>query len=458
MYLDTVNPGHDPRWPTRPGPPAGVPTAVIELGADRATDAGDGDRPPVRIGHGPTAVLAVVVLLLVCAAGSVPHRPALRQVLRLTADAPDTFSLTGDTLLVVRHPTAGGGLTAYTFDDDRPRWRTEVTPPTAFALRVGAGRILVNQRAEAGRRVRTVALDARTGARLWGHNGRMVPVDGAGTGLAVLDVPSYFGAGRRVEVAVTAVDLGTGREVWTVPVPSSAAVLPVPGTPPRLVMVHDTGRVELRDFADGRVSATAQLPPADYGPDNPTVIGTTMLLRHPTGSGLGVTAYDRDTFAERWRRPEPVEVDAVRGCGPLLCLVGRAGVRAVDPATGAQRWYRPAWRTVEARAGRLLAYGTRASVADLLAMIDPATGAELVDLRQWRAVPAVAEADLLLARVDPEQGSTVLGIVEPAGRAVRVLGPLPPGAGDCRGGQQRLACRSGDGAIIGWTYRLGAPR
>jgi hypothetical protein len=237
-----------------------------------------------------------------------------------------------------------------------------------------------------------------------------------------------------------------------VPVSSTAVFEPVPGTPPRMLLVHGDGRAELRGLDDGRPLATAWLPAADYAPGNPGIAGGVVLLRHPTAGGVAVTAYDRDSLDRRWSRAEKVAVTArVRTCGALACLAGRSGVRAVDPGSGAERWFRDGWQSVEERNGYLLAYGTGG--VELLALADAGTGQELLPLRQWRPVPAVAGTDLLLRHIDAPVGQVVVALAGAAGRPLRVLGKLPPGTRDCRSGRYRLVCRSADGDLVGWSYR-----
>jgi hypothetical protein len=310
----------------------------------------------------------------------------------------------------------------------------------------------------------TVALAARTGAARWHHPGSLVFAAGSPTVLAVSEVRSLSGTGRRVEGPVEGVDLDTGRTRWTVPVPSTAVLTDLPGTPSRGLLVHDSGAAELRDLVTGAVIASTTFPPADYGPGNPGIAEGAVLLRHQGAIGTQITAYDPVTLQRRWSRSER-SVFEVQPCGRLACLVGRRGVLAVDPHDGTDRWYRYGWRNVEQRGGVLLAYGQATAAGDLVGLVDPDTGRVTVDLRSWRpvagqeAVPGqVASGRLLVARDAHAGAGAMVAVADPAAGRPRLLGELPPGTGDCRAVPGRLVCRSVSGKLVLWSYSEGGGR
>lgn len=448
------------RYDTLAAPPAPA-TAVIELGEYRDADPDERGAGPAATRHRSSLAVLLALVLLTVAAAAPPAPGRLRATFRVAASAADTFSVSEDTLLVAQRRATGRGLLAYDLDTGLFRWQALVAPAASYAVRRSGDTLFVGERTPGGGppgtpvtgQTRTAALSADSGAELWGLVGRVVPVEGAGTVLAVTDVPSVFGGGRRVQGAVTGIDLRTGARLWSVPLPSTAVLQPLPGAPGRLLLVHDTGRMELRDVTDGRALAVAALPPANYAPDNPGIVGGTVLLRHPQAGGWAVSAYDAGSLARRWSRPESTVPDAVRACGPLICLAARSGVRGLDPADGTARWFQPGWRTLEQRGEHLLVYGSPSGEADLAGLADPRTGALLVDLRPWRVVSGPADADILLSRPDRADGRPVVGLAVPRTRTVRILGGLEAGAGDCRAGSDRMVCRSADGAIVGWTYR-----
>ena len=71
-------------------------------------------------------------------------------------------------------------------------------------------------------------------------------------------------------------DPRTGNARWRVDVPSTAVLLGIPGpgdARPRMMLLHDNRTAAVHDLATGETLATAELPPANYGPENPTVSG-----------------------------------------------------------------------------------------------------------------------------------------------------------------------------------------
>jgi hypothetical protein len=438
----------------------GTGAVLIELGTDRgepdAYEAADraGARPP---GLGRTGVLAALLAVLVGAgASAAPPPPALHELLVLQVAPADTYALTDDGLLVV-HTPATGMLAAYELADGRLRWQAGATAP-AYRVRSGGGLVLLRPRVFGETDPGTIALAARNGAARWRHAGSVVAVAGSPTVLAVAEVRSLSGTGRRVEGAVVGVDPDTGRTRWSLPVPSTAVLQDLPGTPSRAVLVHDSGAAGLLDLATGRMLAEAQLPPADYGPGNPGVSGGMILLRHPGPQGTQVTAYDPVTLQQRWSRPAGYAYE-VRACGDLACLVSSAGVRAVDPVDGADRWSSSGWRTIEQRGGVLLAYGSLPDDTDLIGVVDPDTGRIAVTLHSWRPVPGPGGGDhVLLTRPAPGEGGIVLAVADRSSDRPRVLGELPAGTGDCRAVPGRLVCRSVSGMLKVWSYRDGVVR
>jgi hypothetical protein len=432
---------------------------VIELGSYRDPDPDAGPRPPAARNRVlPLTVLAVVLLTVTAAAP--PAAVPLRETARIAAAVTDAYTVSGDDVLVARRRGADAGLAAYSGDTGRRLWQAPVTPSTSFGIRRDGPTLFVGERVAGGgqpgvisTRVGTAALSMASGAVLWRHVGRVVPVEGATTALVVSDVPSFFGGGRRVQGAVLGIDVRTGRQLWSVPVPATAALQPLPGARARMLLIHEGGRMQTHDLSDGQVLATAQLPPANYAPDNPAVIGDTVLLRHPQRGGWALSAYDAGSLARRWSRAEPNVADTVRACGSLICVSARSGVRGLDPADGSSRWAQSGWRTVEPRGANLLVYGAAAGTAELIGLATAQTGALRLDLRRWRAVPGPADADVLLTRAADADGGTVIAMVDPAGGAIRILGTLTTGTGDCRAGKGLVVCRSGGGAIVGWRYR-----
>lgn len=426
---------------------------VIDLGLERGEPetyaSPRGSTVPAWL---PPALLAVVVLLCSAASAS-PGRSALTTVFSLRAGTADAYALTDDGQLLAQ---TDGLLTEYDLADGRMRWQSGPTTP-AYRMRMVAGLVLMRPWTNAPGDPGTQAVSLATGAAQWRRPGTVVSVAGSATLLAVAGVRSLGGSGRRVEDRVEAVDPVTGGTEWTVPVPSTAVLLGVPGPADgddaRMLLVHDDRTAALHDLTTGRLLTSAKLPPADYNPDNPAVAGGVLLLSHPGHPGTEITAYDPVTLRELWAAAAD-GVFAIRSCGALACLTGARGVRAVDPATGAERWNRPAWQAVEQRGALSVAYASPDGTGPV-GVFDPATGRLLVDLTGWRLVGGGGGDHLLVTRTVDAGSRTMVAVARPGGTRPRLLAPLPVGTGDCQAVPGRLVCRSGYGELAVWAYRKG---
>jgi outer membrane protein assembly factor BamB len=430
-------------------------TVIIELGLER----GEPDtyttptRSTVPDWFGP--LLAAVLVLFCSAASAAPPPPPLSTLLSLRVGPIDSYALTDNGQLLAH---TLGKLSLYDLTSGTLRWRSDSAAPV-YRLRTGGGLVLLRPWSaglsgygDPG----TTAISLVNGTARWRRSGSVVTVDGSSALLAVSGVRTFAGPGRRVQGAVDAVDPGTGQTRWQVNVPSTAVLLGVPGprgAPARMLLVHDDRTAVVHDLATGRRLAEGRFPPADYSPDNPTVSGGLVLLRHPGERGTEVSAYDPVTLGLLWSRPA-LDVEEIVVCGPLACLIGADGVRALDPASGVLRWYRPGWRMVEQRGDVLLAYTAPASTAEAVGIVDPATGRVLVDLRGWRPLTGTGGGDqMLVTRIVAAGARTMVAVAAPGGDRPRPLAELPAGTGDCQAAPGRLVCRSLTGELVVWAYR-----
>jgi hypothetical protein len=338
------------------------------------------------------------------------------------------------------------------------RWRSDASVPT-YRLRTGSGLVLMRPgsaglsgMADPG----TTAISLADGVAQWRRAGSVVTLAGGSVLLAVSGVRSLSGYGRRVQGPIDLVDPITGQTRWQVNVPSTAALLGVPGpagAPSRMLLVRDDRTAVVHDLATGVRLAVRPMPAANYGPDNPTVTGGLVLLRHPGVRGPEVSAYDPVTLGLRWSRPG-WGADEVVSCGALACLTGEDGVRALDPQTGEQLWYRPDWRTVEQHGRVLVAFAAPGSPAEAVGIIEPGTGRVLVDLRGWRPLTGNGGGDrLVVTRMVAAGARTMVAVAEPGDERPRPLANLPAGTGDCQAAPGRLVCRSMSGDLVVWAWR-----
>jgi len=402
---------------------------VIELGTAHGS-VDDDERP--GLGHRRRSArwrlaAATALLLLVCG-GAAAADPPFRPTAAVPVEAGSSVSVVGD-LLVVADPapldslgitaaagaggTAGGDsaettiLRGYALPSATKRW--EVALPAAMsqsASRVG-DLVLVASRDSIRRQTATVAIDAATGEIRWQRADAVMTVPGPSAGLAVEEVRSASGAGRRISGRVAAVDLASGRTLWHIRVPSTAVAHVVAGDPSLAVLVHDSGRTEVRDLATGALRSTGTLPPADYAPDNPRLVDHGLVLRHPDGRPgrrIALTAYNLDNVGLEWSRPDRARDVRWAECGERLCGRTPDGIWTLDLASGA------------------LAF---------------AAG----DGKPW--LPVRGSGDQLVFRLLPDERVAVA--TGGTTTAPRALGTLPAGSRDCRVGDTALVCRAGDG-------------
>ncbi len=425
-------------------------TVVIDLGLER----GEPDtyaspsRSTVPGWFGP--VVTAVLVLICLAASAAPPPPALSPLLSLRVGPADSYALTDDDELLAQ---THGTISAYDLGAGVLRWQTEQDRPT-YRLRTAAGLVLMRPWTYGPGQPSTTALSLADGRPQWNHDGTVTTVAGSSALLAVSAVRSG-GTNRRVQGPVESIDPRTGLPRWRVEVPSTAVLLGIPGPAgqgPRMMLLHDDRTAAVHDLATGERLARVEVPPANYGPENPTVSGGLVLLRHLSRYGTMITAYHPVTLRTMWQRNAGRAYE-VHSCGPLACLTGPDGVRALDPATGRQQWYRVGWRGVEQRGRLLVAYGTTNGAADPVGIVDPSTGQVLVDLAGWRLVGGDSDDHLLATRAVDAGARTIVAIAQPGLAGPRPLADLPPGTGDCQSAPSRLVCRSTSGELQVWAYR-----
>jgi outer membrane protein assembly factor BamB len=426
---------------------------VIDLGYERGEP--DSYRNPGRStvqSWFPALIMAA--LLLVCAGASdPPAKSPLSPVLRVQVGPADAYALTTDGALLAQ---TFGQLTSYDLKDGQVRWQAGQASP-AFRLRLTDGLLLLRPWTTGLRDPGTTAVSLANGVSRWQRDGNVLTVDGSSALLAVEPVKSYAGANRRVEGPIDALDPLTGQTRWTVNVPGSGVVLGVPGTADngaRMLLVQADRTMALHDLVDGAKLAATTIPAADYGPDNPSVAGGVIILRHPGNNGMEISAYDPGTLRQLWTEPAD-EAYLVKQCGVLACLIGQNGVRAIDPATGDTRWRRPEWKDIDATGAMYVAYSGEAGHAPA-ALVDPDTGAVRVDLAGWLPIGGNGGKDhLLVTRAVDAGARTMVAVARPGDREPRLLADLPAGTGDCQAVPGRLVCRSMYGELVVWAYREG---
>ncbi|HKD98068.1 MAG TPA: PQQ-binding-like beta-propeller repeat protein [Micromonosporaceae bacterium] len=320
------------------------------------------------------AVPVFAVLLLVAASVAAPVDP-LRLVLRVPVNLDPDVMIVGGDLYV--YGIAGGTdifsaevgnaniLRDYRLDGGGLRWSAPLPElPNESTISYLDGRVIVSMAATDATGEHTVALDARTGRRLWASDlGFAVGVaDGVLVG-STPPPPGFNFVGTNPTTSFRLLDAATGQSRWSIGLDGDCLARPVSATdgpPDTLVALcaSSTRLIEV-DLASGAVVSTRTvdlgdpgrnflLPAADQLPEPQlAVVGDTVLVAHapggsaPTSDGGGQTptptvdAYTLAGLVPRWSGVPVFAGQRLAGCGASLCILGTdGGGTLVDPRTG----------------------------------------------------------------------------------------------------------------------------
>ena len=193
-----------------------------------------------------------------------------------------------------------------------------------------------------------------------------------------------------------------------------------------LVVVTDSGRLEVRDARTGRPVATARVSRRG-GRANGMIWPTGDLLLVDTGCRLRRLSPARPDPALAHRGRPVGELDAGRLRAGYLHLPPAARHDRAGPGDRARA---VAFRPLGVRrAGRPLPAGhrrtTRWAATPSVSVIDPGTGAALGDFGEWQALGPAGDGTVYGTRSysgPPGRYRTLYGLLDPATRHVRVLG------------------------------------
>ncbi|GAA2543617.1 hypothetical protein GCM10010435_09810 [Winogradskya consettensis] len=248
-------------------------------------------------------------------------------------------------------------------------------------------------------------------------------------------------------------DLATGQRRWTVAEPPQGFTF-LAGEY-RLIQATTDGKVKIIDTADGTVVTSANLPDTQSWPSlgiSLMPVGDLLLAGGPDS----VTAYAMRDLTQRWTAAFDLQQRFVLpDCAGGLCVVGfEGGLEVHNAATGAPRWRQPGWATVTPAGSALIVSGNDGSGAYNatypLAILDGATGKRLADFGRWRLTGAIrADGTAIVTHLTGDVLN--IGLLEPASRALRVLGAAGGISGDCDATADVLICRRVDASIAIWS-------
>jgi putative pyrroloquinoline-quinone binding quinoprotein len=431
---------------------------VIDL--DRGDPAAEpSSRPPISSLR-PFG-LALTILLVLALGGAAPVAATLwRGAGHIPLAAGDLYAVDGNRVLTLENPLGEATLSAWRADRLQRLWSTELDlggeqdPAVRFSglrMRLDAERLLVQTHD-----YRTIAVDRRTGRKLWEAP---TPVEPAAPGVGLVteetfppgSASEFDGSGGTVYMAqdgrqyrkpplttdTSGVDLATGRTRWTRHDPGS--ILTGPAGPRLLVVAND--RLHLLNPENGHTLADRSTPKAMSA----QTIGDLVLV----GEGDQTAAYDAVTLEPRWRAPDPRTADELAGgfCDGLICRSGPNGQDVVDPATGRTTWTTTREMTLRRSGPVVLEMDT--SSQRPIRLLDAATGEVRAALSRWQMVTRFGP--ILLSRVEP--GGKRLSFAVVRGTKVQPLGYATMSAPECRAGTGVVACRTGTGLEI-FTYQF----
>ncbi|MFI6760689.1 PQQ-binding-like beta-propeller repeat protein [Micromonospora sp. NPDC050417] len=476
---------------------SGGAETMIDLGTARESPDVEPSQPLTWRRLRPVALTLAAALLLTTGGSGPPPAPALVRVAALPYRPSiqlfdhQGFLLTEDLLLTATHdPTRVDWLVgAYEPERGRALWTyrlpggLENTP----TMRHRAGLVLLTgARVDGTPGMRTVALDALSGAERWSLPHQVQTVSDADLALAVDDVYPADAAisedsvpdggdvylapwGQRYGtppsgVLVAGITLSSGTVRWRSGLVASAATDagsrfgdrgPSAADPQAgLLAVLTTGAVELWD---PRTGAVRHRFPAALPDTYPQLDRDLLLVQHTEDE---VTAYSTVDYRRLWAAPV-AQNGAFGLCTAtgLICDMPPTEQWVVDRATGARLWQIRKQHQLVAAPGQLLEVVPVDWVdARPVRTVDPFTGESRIDLADWRTVTSGRDGAFLLTTGKVASGPTWFGLLGPEAAAPVPLGRVPVGVGGCQLSTTVIACNTARDGLHVWRYRAGLRR
>jgi hypothetical protein len=457
----------------------GVPTeevsvALIELDLNAPPPAAAG-RPPIRYYRYAGLLLAAILTLALGGAPTTASAVVWRTDGSFPLPRPDTsVQLLGDRLYTMDTSGERRVVTAWSMTPLRRLWSTGVPlgrdPESGVVVRdgyaylSGAGGNTLLQTSFG-----STVLDTATGAIRWATG---TPVEAVSGGVGIVPEtrfrpgtvydessgspgPLYWSSAGRPhteppeQTTLRALDLATGRRLWSADERGSVYVVPAAGHAAGFVVIAANG-LTARAAGTGRVLRQHPLTLGEVS--YPDMNGAVLVLRHdqPDGSAVA-TAYALDTLQPLWRLAEPADTGNGSNCTDLPCRADATGLTVLDPRRGTPLWHAGAYLDLIRRSAGTLQI--QAAASHPLQLRDPRTGAALAQLSGW---DSVADSDpddpIVLFRAEPPDGHAQFAVVPPAGHGVQPLGRADARVRGCWSDARHIACRTIDGIQV-WSYR-----
>lgn len=383
------------------------------------------------------AFIAGLIVPTLMGAAPGPVTPAITELAIMNyPGARGAIAFAGDLVLV----SAGNGNVTAFEETGQARWRTKLRnlPSIVSMSRVHDLVIIVADRGTDSS-VTTSAIDPQTGAIRWQRPGN-------------LEVVGDFAVITYQESLISVFDAATMEPRWTITDAAAHTALPQRQA---LLILTDSGEVQERDLAAGKIVASQQVSlPRGLRPKM-RVSRERIVIFGPIG---------QSEFEERlWLdattlQPTPNGVHWAdwRDCGPVWCGRIRGATRSsiVDKASG---------RVVRALLQGQDAIGTPAGLMTMLyrtdgtysavSLSDPLTGQSRWSLRGWQTVASENFNNISEVLVWPTNGRTHIAVIR--ARGVWVLGQVPHEVFGCLLEDRMLLCTTTEGKLGLW--RISTP-
>jgi putative pyrroloquinoline-quinone binding quinoprotein len=276
--------------------------------------------------------MCAVVLLATSSAGPAPL-DGLRLIARVPVGVDASVMIDGSDIYVYDIADGHHGVMAYALDRGGLRWSAATSEFGAdTTMDYIDGRVIVSTIGADSGGGRTVALDARTGERLWTSDlGNAIAAAGW---VLVTSTPST-GPGDATG-SFRLIDARTGQVRWSLRVPVNCAAevaSPSGGVPSVLIeLCPRSSRLTEMDLSDGRTVAARTVDLGDPAPSDQMVIaGDTIVIAHANAPTPTIDAYAMSDLHQRWTGLPILDGQDIGACGIDLCV---SGGPIFDPHTG----------------------------------------------------------------------------------------------------------------------------
>jgi outer membrane protein assembly factor BamB len=372
----------------------------------------------------------------------------------------------------------GSRLNAYSLRTGRQRWSVaipnvvgpRVTDAGSYLLLTSTRKVASDPSAPTSAvEIRTIAVEAGTGAVGWQRPGEPIWLPPAGDRVAIATYQAAADESDPDRTVVAVVDVANGAESAVFgPIAQGLSMSPVFSTETGsrsmagMFVREDSKGGQLFDFADARVrrfDLPLPSPPVVYGAgDRPRYealfIAGDMVLNGSSWGGRNVLAgYAGVPPRPRWTVPD-VPIFGVWRCGAALCGSDPGQSFALDPGSGEIRWRSPGdmlWRASDrlgyssARVG-----GASGNEGTGIAVLDETTGRQLLRQDSWRPVTPIEGPRIPILAYSP--AGQVLAVLDARRLNADRLALLPQGVPDCWAGKTYVTCRVGTDTFRAWRY------